>query len=479
MPVGAETASSSTLFRVGRRNNVVERAIFWLFVLGLAWVPLWYGGHDWTASGINALVFPGLAALYEIWLLGSGKRHPVSVRNLALPALLFSGAVGWIVVQTIKWNSFPFANPIWGMTTEALGRPVAQSISVNRDLTNLALTRLITAASAFWLALQLCRNGPRATALIRSIGAIGCAYAAYGLIALKTGHLPWLDALPSSSDYVSATFRNRDSYAAYAGIGSIIMIGLVLHVYRGGIRDAEGSLRLILASLVEETDVRAAMALAGAFCTIVALLLTGSRGGFFAIGLGLIVLLVLGGRHETARRQHRFAAIVAALIVLAAILFVFGGPIGQKLGQSGLYDEGRAAVYILILRSIINAPLQGYGYGTFIDVFPMYRDRSLEILGNWAQADDTYLEIFQGLGIVFGSLLIGCVVMLVVRCAEGALRRRRDAVVPRVAAGAAILVGVHSLVDYGLQMQAVAITLMAVLGAGIAQSQSSAFVLED
>lgn len=479
MQAGTEAAASTDLNRADWRHDVVERVIFWLFVAGLAWVPLWYGSYDRISWGINAIIFPGLTALYELWLLAAGKRHPVGARHLALPALLFAGAVGWIILQTLTWRWLPFANPVWGMAAEALGRPVAESISVNRDLTNLALTRLLTAASAFWLAVQLCRSGVQATRLLGSVGVIGCAYAAYGLIALKTGPLPWLDALPSAGTYVSATFRNRDSYAAYAGIGSVVMIGFVLQRYSGGIREAKGSLRLIFGSFVEDTGGRGAVLLAGAFLTLVALLLTGSRGGVLGMGSALFALFMLSRWRESERGRHRLAPLIVGLVILAPVLLVFGGAVGDRIGQVGLYDSGRAAVYLLVLRSIVNAPLQGYGYGTFIDVFPMYRDRSIEVLWTWLQADDTFLEVLQGLGLVFGALLIGCVVVLVIRCARGALRRRQDAIVPRVAASAAILVGVHSLVDYGLQMQAVAITLMTILGAGIAQSQSSRLALED
>jgi hypothetical protein len=39
-----------------------------------------------------------------------------------------------------------------------------------------------------------------------------------------------------------------------------------------------------------------------------------------------------------------------------------------------------------------------------------------------------------------------------------------------VAASIAFLVGVHSLADFSLQVQAVALTFIAVLGAGVAQS---------
>jgi hypothetical protein len=41
------------------------------------------------------------------------------------------------------------------------------------------------------------------------------------------------------------------------------------------------------------------------------------------------------------------------------------------------------------------------------------------------------------------------------------------------------LLGAHALVDFSMQMQAVAITFMALLGAGVAQSASSRLALED
>jgi len=58
-------------------------------------------------------------------------------------------------------------------------------------------------------------------------------------------------------------------------------------------------------------------------------------------------------------------------------------------------------------------------------------------------------------------------------------RRKENAIIPTVAAGAACLIGVHTLVDFSLQIQAVALTFMAMLGAGVAQSESSRVALED
>jgi O-antigen ligase len=266
---------------------------------------------------------------------------------------------------------------------------------------------------------------------------------------LKAGPLPWLVYLPPSRGYVSATFISRDCYATYAGIGFVVTAGLVLRRYRQEISDAAGSLRLFIASVIEGSGGSGAALLAGAFLTLVALCLTGSRGGLFATGVGLLALLLLG-RGRGSDRRERLAAIVLPLFLIAVTLLVFGGIVGDKIEQAGLYDTNRMAVYVLALRSIAGAPVLGYGYGTFVDVFPMYRDRSIDVVGLWAQAHDTYLEVFQGLGLVFGSILIGCVVMLAVRCGRGALSRQQNATVPRIAASVTILVGVHALVDFGL-----------------------------
>jgi hypothetical protein len=48
-----------------------------------------------------------------------------------------------------------------------------------------------------------------------------------------------------------------------------------------------------------------------------------------------------------------------------------------------------------------------------------------------------------------------------------------------VAAAVAFFLGAHSLVDFTLQLQAIAITFMALLGAGVVQSESSRLTLAD
>jgi len=460
-----------------REIEFIEESIFWIFVAGIASVPFWYGSADQVSWGINALLFCGLAALYEISLLARRKSHPVAARYIALPATFFAVAALWIEFQTVTFSYSFLENPIWSLAAAALGKSIEGSISVDRDLTNLALLRLITAASVFWIALQLCRDGVRAKRFVIAIAVIGFCYAAYGLVATRTGPLPWLD-IPKST-LVSSTFLNRNSYVAYAGLGLIATAGLMIEVYLIEIAGAAENWRLEVASLIETTGQKGAALLACAFVIAVALLFTGSRGGIVATGFGLLVLAVLSRQGGSKGQRGSLTLIIFAFFLVAATMLAFGNVLVDSLEERGVTDASRMSVYLLTLRSIFDKPLLGFGYGTFVDVFQMYRDRSLSVGGIWGEAHNTYLEIFQGLGLVFGSLLIASVVLLIFRCIKGSIERQMNAVVPRIAAAGACLLGVHALVDFSLQIQGVALTFMAVLGAGVAQSETSRLSLAD
>src|SRR5579885_3618467 len=253
----------------------VEPVLFGLYLTGLAWLPLWYGSNDPSAWGANAVLFPGLAILYELSLLARGKGHPVGMRELALPASLFAAVVGW-----------------------------------------LALLRLITAAAAFWLSVQLCRDGARARLLLVAVASIGALYAAYGIVAAKAGQVPWLD-IPPSGGKVTSTFVNHNSFGAYAGIALVAAAALILRHYQGELDGASGSRRHQLALLIEASGSEGAPMLAAGFVLLVGLLLTGSRGATIAAGIAVVALGFLARYRDAARGRQSLATIAVGLAVAA------------------------------------------------------------------------------------------------------------------------------------------------------------------
>src|SRR5215475_2126252 len=204
----ASKAGVSRTPRLSAESSIVERALLWAFIAGLAWCPFWFGGNALLAWGINAVLFPGLVVVYELSLLIRRERHPVAIKQIKAPAALFAAVVLWILVQNATWTPDWLHHPIWQMAADALERPIEGSISVNRELTSLALLRLITAASVFWIAIQLCRDAARAELLLWSIAAISCAYAAYGVFALG-----WFEN-PFTRRFVTSTFTNPNPFAA-------------------------------------------------------------------------------------------------------------------------------------------------------------------------------------------------------------------------------------------------------------------------
>lgn len=449
-------------------SRALEAAGFYGLLAGLAVAPVWLGSDRLVAWGANAAWYGGLVCLVEAGRLVSGVPHPVRLRRLWPPAAAIALVLFWIIAQISP--GLPSAHPLWDLAGEALGRPLDATISLAPDQGRLALLRLVTALLVFWLALQGARDAARAHRLVAAVAVIGGLYAVYGLLAF----ILWPQALlwtPKRHylDSLTSTFVNRNSYATYAGMGLVCALTLAL----GRLRLQGGAWPRRIAGLATQAIGIGGAWLGVAFVLGMALVLTGSRGGVGASLAGvvlLVALVLLRGRKGGG--SLAFAA-PAAILVIGVTIFAFGDFLGERLSAQGLRSDDRLVAYALTWLSIADAPLTGFGYGGFAQVFPMYRDDSLGPFGVWDRAHDTYLEAMQGLGLPAAGLFCLALAWLVGRCLGAALRRERASTAPLAAAAASLIVGLHAFVDFSLQAQGVALTWAALLGAGVAQSWSS------
>jgi O-antigen ligase len=457
--------------RTGRGVATIEQFIFGAAILGLAWVPFWLGSNREIAWLINASYFGTLVLLLEAALLVGRRAHPVAIKRVAYPAVIFALTCVWILIQASTWIPTWLENSIYQYGRETLGIDFPGSITINRVLTYVALLRLLTEGAVFWLFLQLCRSPQRAHWTIQAVAIIGMAYAIYGIVAFFVfpGTILWLTKY-AYLDSVTSTFINRNSYATYVGIGLVCALACTFSAY---IRNANFVGRSVLRRAVAFVASSAGVAgwwLVGSFILSLALVRTGSRGGILASVVGLIALILI----TSLRGRNAIAAIASLLGLLAAgvAIFVFGDFFAERLFWGGFDASDRLAVYKLTILSILDVPWKGFGYGTFEYVFPMYRDNSLSPYKLWDKAHNTYLEIIQGLGIPAAALFFVMLLILTVRCGHAALTRKSSATAPLVATGATVIVALHSFVDFSMQIQAVALTWTALLGAGVAQSWS-------
>jgi hypothetical protein len=452
----------------------IDDALFLAFILTLAWTPFWFGSNRTMAWGVNAVGFGGLALLYEIGLLATLRRHPVALRRIWFPALAFAAVCAWSLIQVAAFIPAGYQHPIWRMARDALGQDLPGSISVNRDDTIVALLRFVTCGMAFWLTLQLCRSSARARRLAQAIAVIGAVYATYGIIGFFVfpRTILWFDKL-YYLDSVTSSFINRNSYATYAGVGLMAALAVTasLFLHRGGVQGAGVGRKMfqLLALIIGPGG----LWIACAFIIGVALILTGSRGGFFAtLGGSLTFLPLAGVRGRKNAAALGFGLLMVGLAIGAAF-FNYGDFLADRLTTQGLASDDRLAVYGLTWSSIADAPLLGFGDGTFQEIFPMYRDKTIDFISFWDKAHNSYLELLQGLGVPVALLCLAAIVQLAGRCVFAALTRRNSVTAPLAASAATVIVGLHAFVDFSLQIQAVALTWVALLGAGTAQSWSS------
>ena len=418
-----------------------------------------------------ALASGGLLAAWAVRQLWNGQKTAVEVRLVKVPLIAFSLAFIWVLVQLIPGIPFGLAHPAWQDISIFFGEPVPARISIDPGWSLTVLVRWITYGAVFWLALQLGRDRANARTALKAFAWASAAYALYGLIAYLTGsqtilfYKKW-----AYQEALTSTFVNRNSYATFAGMGLIVTCLLILRWIRkeGG---SPSSLRQKLLSLSSGAAPEQILLITSAFLILSALLLTGSRAGTFSTFAALLVAFVFLGIGQGGRRYRRVMPLVMFALVGAAAFALSGDFLQERLDANGL--GARQMTYIQTFQGIKDHFLLGSGLGSFPQIFPLYRGDEVLAAKFWDKAHNTYLENTLELGLPAALALFVSIGALVARCLKGLRERSRDRHFPIMGLAVSTLVGLHSLVDFSLQIPAVTIAYMFLMGIAVAQSFSS------
>ena len=446
---------------------MIFRALVTLVLLA----PLPFGSFPvWAWS----IVAAGTGAL----LLGWGAQvFTASLTAIRLPARLwwsvapFVAAMLWAMFQTVPLAPPSLHHPLWRDTARVLGIEYTGTISLDPASSRESIVRIASYAGIFWLALQLGRTREHARSVLFAVAMGTAGYALYGLAVEFSGAnmILWWEKT-AYRDVVTSTFVNRNSFATFAGIGLLCTTAALADRLRRSAGRVGGA-RERLRRLIAEDFSPIAILLAGWLALAVAILLSESRAGTAASLLGLLALLsILAARRGIGARLLILGAIVAT-VAGSALFDLSGGGLERRLWTTPSDWTDRVEIHAQTASAIRDAPVLGTGLGTFVSVYRLYRTGHFEAEVNAAHND--YLELALELGVPAATCFLASLVALALHCAAGVFTRRRDAVFPAVGFAASVLVGAHALVDFSLQIPAVAATFALVLGVGVAQSWST------
>lgn len=453
---------------------MVPRLIFALLLALVALAPFPFGANRMWAWGL-------LAVTGSVLVLAMAAAAAANAANLTMPwrhyRVLAGGyllVLAWMAVQASPWVPSALHHPLWAQAAATLGQPLGGAISLDPAASLAEAAKFTAYGCAFWLALQFAGRDHRARLILWTVLLAAFANAVYGLAVRVTGSetVLWYDKW-SYRGMVTGTFVNRNHFATYTGIALVVGFGFLLEELR---RVSAGlSLRTLAGLLGVSEAVNAKLIALGVIVSTLALalILSGSRGALLASGAGIAAFLAGAAlaRRISRARIARFALVLAGLGVVAVA--VNGRTAIERLSQAGANFAERFTVYKATAAAILERPVLGTGGGTFENVFLAHRPESLWVtLERYDYAHNTYLEFGLEHGLVALAIMLAMAALLMHRYVAGARTRRRNDVFPAIGIGATTLVAGHALIDFSLEIPAVAVTYLVVAATAYAQSFS-------
>ncbi|MBT5455757.1 MAG: O-antigen ligase family protein [Rhodospirillaceae bacterium] len=450
---------------------MAAKIVFWGMLVLLAWAPLPFASNRPWSWSLLSLVIGALLIVWSLAALRQPALMRLSWRRCTGAMILFLLAALWAFFQTLAVAPEALHAPLWQQASRLLDRPLTGSLSADPAAGRDGLMRLAAYGGMFWLAAQFGREPAYARRILCCVAVVGTLYALYGIFVYSTGNkwILWYERWAYGGDLTS-TFVSRSAFGAFAGMALLSALALLLrpgNQNAGSRQSWRGAITTYLDSLPPAFYglVMACLILA------TALMLSHSRGAVAVTAMGLAVMLAgLVLRTRNRRRYWLFALCI--IVATGAAITEFSGRItlGRAL-QLADHGTGREAIHDLTQRGIDDAPVTGRGLGSFPQLYFQYRDLTIPWGSpRYDKAHSTYLELILELGYVGFGLLMAALCLIILRLFTGVLRRRRNAVYPAWGLGMTALVATHAILDFSIQIPAIAMTYAAILGVAFAQS---------
>jgi O-antigen ligase len=415
-------------------------------------------------------------AVKSIFFSRSDTLSSIPKKQLTVLIISFLLVLLWAFIQTLTTIPSGWIHPLWPIINDTLSTNSQGTISLNRDDTLTSIMRLISYALVFWLSQHYCQHREKAKQVFFCLMLAGFVYSLFGLIIYLGGFDSIIWQHKWSAKTLSSTFVNRNHFATYAGLTLICSLALISESVQVSNRYKLGGF-IGLQRFLENLISRTWLPLLAFFIIGTALILTHSRGGFLSTLLAILVLLAALNLIFQTRNIH-FLSVVGIFIIIGGWMFYVSGDIlTNRFDRLEVNSINRIRVFQITWNAITDNPWLGYGYGCFQEAFAVYK--TIDIAGSrnqpllWDYAHNTYLETMFELGIPAAFALFLCFVKLALDCLKGLFIRKRDLIFPAAGLAATALIASHAIIDFSIQIPAVAYTYALLMGAAWAQSFSS------
>ncbi|HEY8572890.1 O-antigen ligase family protein [Phenylobacterium sp.] len=408
----------------------------------------WRQDDGWLAIASVALIFAGFA-LYGamrpqtaliftlLWALLAGvclvrpRLRDAALRPAGLggPALLFA-----VVVGAALWSLTPWVpggpHPSWAYLEISPGAG-----TINKSATLIEILKLVGLGCVFLVGLAAGASDNRARLALNMILGVGAPYALWAFFAFVVGRGPGESRLEAS--FLSANTAGTIFAALF-----VLSAGPIVRTLRSEDRGRlTGAAPYGIAALL----------------FLGCLFMTASRGGFVAALCGLAVFAVLQVMAGRARWSRALAGSAAAALLILAFL-AFGGDylITRLLGASRNVAE-RADIARIHWAAVQDAPLLGYGLGTFDDLNRMLLSAgNFDHLWNIRAAHNIYLSWLEQAGMVGGLSMFACIGLLLWNTVRATVQRTRTTNLLFALVGVDVVFLAHGVTDFALEMFSVA-----------------------
>lgn len=475
----------------------MQDSAFWALLAMLVWAPLPLASNRAWALSLLAMALCTLllAVLLSNWLAacaaaGSSRGTSTQDAGKRSQSAVWAWPLGLLAAHAalVASQLLPLGDTLVSLL--APGDEGLRTISVDPFSTRLYLLACLGYLAGFWLVLLLVKNEKRlrwlALAVVTS-GALQAILATY-LMSKREGYEFLLLPFPPG-DRAMGTFANTDHLAGYMHLCLAMGLGLLLGSVDGEGRAPVGWRQNLVAFLHFMMSKKMLLRLV-LVTMVIALVLTRSRGGNAAF---LLALLLTGALCAWRSPKLRRMATILVLSMLVVDLLVVGQWVGldkvvQRLEGTSVQQpkpgadaavaatgvarpsasreeslEERLVAARYALAMVNERPWLGFGGGTFYTAFPRFKGE--HPLGFYDHAHNDYVEVASDTGLLGLALLLALALSAFCRTLR-ALGDHSPPLTRGMAAGvlmAIMSMGIHSVVDFNLQVPANALSFAVVL----------------